>query len=210
MEGRRIKEYLQVDDSNLVPYTNHVGRGNQIGAGSRLGDGYGAGYKAIPEAYNSGIKSFNGNPVYVINDYSLYFTHIHEPWASAKIIKNDLTTQDFYVGKIHNHIVVASSIREALDELRDKIRQTHNNDYDIALAFFYAHPDYEKQYDWEEMLFWHSLSKFSCQQGRQRFSQNANKKAGSTASPKELIKLMKNSRAVGIAIIMEQLYLSKK
>jgi hypothetical protein len=38
----------------------------------------------------------------------------------------------------------------------------------------------------------------------------ANKDAGSTATPKELIHIMKQSKAAGIAIIMEQLYLSKK
>lgn len=209
MEGR-VKEYLQVDDLSLSPYTNCVGSGNQIGAGDMFGNGHGAGYNGMRNTYENGIKTFNNNPVYMLDGYSLYFTHIHKPWASAKIIKNDLTTQDCYVGKIHNHIVVASSIREVLDELRNKIQQSHNNDYDIALAFFYAHPDYEKQYNWEEMVFWHSLSDFSCQQGRQRFSDNANKTKDSTASPKELIELMKKSRAVGIAKIMEELYLGVK
>mgnify|MGYP003289826271 CR=1 FL=1 len=210
MEGR-IREYLQVSDEPFYPYTNHVGYGNTLGAGDKYGNGNAFTYRPITDRYTGNdIVSFNGNKVYMIDGYALYITHIRKPWAMAKIIKNDLTTQNCYIGKINDNIVVASSLHEALKELRQKVNQTNDNDYDIAQAFVYAHPDYEKQYDWEEMVFWHSLSKFSCQQGRQRFSENAHKTKDSTATPKELIAIMKQSRAANIANIMEQLYLNEK
>lgn len=210
MEGRVIDEYLKVKDSQFYPYTNHVGCGNIIGAGDKFGKGGAFTYKLRRDNYTGAdIVSFNGNKVYMIDGYTLYITHIRAPWASAKIIKNDLTTQDCYIGKINNHIVIAASIHDALNGLREKINQTNDNDYDIARAFVYAHPDYEKQYDWEEMVFWHSLSEFSCQSGRQKFSENAHKTKTSTASPKELIAFMKQSRAANIANIMEKLYEQK-
>lgn len=207
---RGVTDYLTVDDFISTPYTNHVGGGHRIGAGDRLGKGNGASFTNINNDYTGGgIMSFNGHKVYMIDGYSLYITHIRKPWALAKIIKNDLTTQDCYIGKINNHIVVANSIHDALNELRVRINKSDNNDYDIALAFVYAHPDYEKEYDWEEMVFWHSLSEFSCSDGRKKFSENAHKTSGSTATPKELIAIMKQSRAANIANIMEKLYLSK-
>lgn len=210
MEGR-IKKYLQVDEFIATPYTNHVGRGHQIGSGDKFGKGSGASYVPRKNDYNgSDILSFNNHQVYIIDGYLLYITHIRQPWALAKIIKNDLTTQDCYVGKINNNVVVAKTIREALELLRQKIGKSDDNNYDIAQAFVYAHPEYEKEYDWDEMVMWHSLDRTSCLDGRRRFSMHANKEAGSTATPKELIHIMKQSKAAGIAIIMEQLYLSKK
>lgn len=210
MEGR-IKEYLQVKDTQFYPYTNCVGQGYPIGAGDKYGNGQAFTYRPVTDHYTGkDIISFNGHKVYMINGYALYITHIRKPWAMAKIIKNDLTTQDCYIGKINDNIVIAASIHEALDELRQKINQTNDNDYDIAQAFVYAHPNYEKQYEWEEMVFWHSLSEFSCQHGRKRFSENAHKTKDSTASPKELIAIMKRSRAANIANIMERLYLEGK
>lgn len=207
---RRIKEYLSEDEIIKTPYTNHIGSGNIIGSGDSSGKGTCFTYKPRKEDYKgSDILSYNGNKVYFIDGYSLYFTHIHKPWASAKIIKNDLTTQDCYVGKINKHVVVSNDLHAALNNLREKINKTNNNEYDIAVSFVYAHPEYEKEYDWDEMVFWHSLSEFSCNNGRRKFSENANKKTGSKATPKELIKIMKRSRAANIANIMEQIYLSK-
>jgi hypothetical protein len=211
MDREIINEYMSIDEFITTPYTNHLGYGNRVGAGDRKGRGNGSSYIATQNNYTGkSIMSFNGNKVYVIDGYVLYFTNIHKPWASAKIIKNDLTTQDCYVGKINNHIAVGNSLHDVLNELRNKIMQSGNNDYDIALSFVYAHPEYEKEYDWEEMVFWHSLSEFSCQDGRKRFSENAHKSYGSTATPKELISFMKQSRAHNIAKKMEELYLSKK
>lgn len=211
MEGRIIQEYFQTDDVSVTPYTNHIGYGCGLGAGDINGNGNAFSYKPLKKNYDgSAIMSFNGHKVYMINGYALYFTHIHKPWACAKIIKNDLTTQDCYVGKINNHVVVAGSIRDALEDLREKIQESGDNDYDIAKAFVYAHPNYTQEYDWDEMVFWHSLSYLSCQSGRQRFSENAHKTKGSTASPKELIEIMKHSRASNIANIMENLYLKKQ
>lgn len=205
-------QYLGIEDiaASVPPYTNHIGRGHNIGAGDDNGKGRASSYTSYNENYSGAdIKSFNGHKTYMLDGYLLYITHVHYPWASAKIIKNDLTTQDCYLGKINKHIVVAASIHEALNALREKINQSDDNDNDIAQAFVHAHPCYDKEYDWDEMVFWHSLSHSSCKLGRNNFSKNANKEPGSKATPKELIEFMKHTRAGNIAKIMEKLYLSQ-
>lgn len=208
---RRIKEYLATKEQYTKPYINHNGSGSGIGTGNKYGIYKGGFYKPRNEDYNGkDIVSYNGNKVYKINGYTLYISNIRQPLALAKIIKNDLTTQNGYIGKINDNIVIASSIREVLDLMREEIKMTGNNDNDIAEAFVHMHPYYEKEYDWEEMVFWHSLSEFSCADGRRRFSENAEKEIGSTATPKELIYFMKQTRAHKIAKKMEELYLSKK
>ena len=72
-----------------------------------------------------------------------------------------------------------------------------------------AHPEYEKEYDWDEMVAWHSLEPTSCIDGRRRFTALANKKSGDKGTPKELISVMKQSPSKNIAIEMERLYLNK-
>ena len=114
---RRIKEYLSEDEIIQTPYTNHIGSGNIIGSGDSSGKGTCFTYKPRKEDYKgSDILSYNGNKVYFIDGYSLYFTHIHKPWASAKIIKNDLTTQDCYVGKTDEKFYQYTIIDEATRE----------------------------------------------------------------------------------------------
>ena len=208
---RRIKEYLSEDEIIQTPYTNHIGSGNIIGSGDSSGKGTCFTYKPRKEDYKgSDILSYNGNKVYFIDGYSLYFTHIHKPWASAKIIKNDLTTQDCYVGKINKHTVVSNDLHVALNNLREKINKTNNNEYDIAVSFVYAHPEYEKEYDWDEMVFWHSLTLVTCKEGRDKFSSQANKSKGSKATPKELVAFIKQSRDWTLGEKIENLYLNNK
>ena len=211
MDGKLIQEYFDTKEHYSKPYINHNGFGIGIGSGNKNGSNKGGFYKPRNENYNGkNIISYNGNKVYHINGYTLYISNIHKPLALAKIIKNDLTTQNCYIGKINDNIVIAPSIREVLNLMRNEISITDNNDNDIAEAFVYMHPYYEKEYDWEEMVFWHSLSEFSCADGRRRFSENAEKENGSTATPKELIHFMKQTRAHKIAKKMEEIYLSKE
>ena len=193
---RIIEEFINKNNVITKPYLNHYGCGCTVGSGNANGTG-----KAFVRSSDNNtfsgkdFISYNGNKLYLIDDYLLYITHVHEPWAKGEIIKNDLTTQTCYIGKINNIIVVSDSIRNVLELLRKKIMNTYKNEDDIAAAFVYAHPDYNKQYDWEEMVFWHSITNYSCSEGRNNFSKLSNKKKGDTASPKELIELAKNTIA---------------
>lgn len=206
---RKVNEYLKIENKYSAPYTNHYGYVNSIGCCDAKGRGRAFVMPRNDYDYNGkSIISYNHNKVYMVNDFMLYITHIRGPWAKAEIIKNDLTTQSCYIGKINNHIVVSESIRDAIEEMRNEIFNSMDNDEDIARAFVYAHPEYEKEYDWDEMVTWHSLDRTSCMDGRRRFSMYANKDTGSTATPKELISFMKESPSYRIAEKMERIYLN--
>lgn len=189
---RSIKEYLGDGIVYHQPYKPHDGSGSMIGGGDMFGNGKAYTYKRPENDYNgSGILSFNGKTVYHINGYTMLIKHIREPWALAEIIKNDFTLQPCYIGKINKHIAVGSSLKDVLDELRGQIFKTYDNEDDIARAFVAAHPLYDKEYDWEEMVSWHSLDKTSCADGRKKFTRNAGKRPGSCGTPRELISYMK-------------------
>lgn len=206
-----FKKYLLTDRHYENTYHNHYGQGNIVGAGSLKGNGIGYNNTYYKTDYSgTDIIAYNDKQVFVVQGYVLYVEHIKEPWVKAKIIKNDLTTQDCYIGKINNHIAISNSIRGVLDKLQKQIRTSTNIEKDIAKAFVYAHPGYDNLYNWGEMVFWHSLDKTSCSNGRQRFSEFANKNFESMATPRELIKHMKNSTAWKIGYEMEKLYINKE
>ena len=209
---RGVTEFLNVEKEYHPPYNNHYGYGLSVGCGDSTGKGR-AFIEFLPEyndAYSgSDILSFNNHPTYMIDDYLVYITHCHAPWVLGEIINNDFTTQSCYMAKVNDKYVVGNSIREVIEGMREKIFENGDNNEDIARAFVLAHPDYEKQYDWDEMVTWHSLSHFSCSDGRRDFTKSANMGSGKTATPRELIKHMKNSVSRDIAEKMERIYLYK-
>lgn len=209
---RRIEEYLKKSCNNYVnAYKNHYGYGDVVGCGDINGTGYGYGLMYNQEDNGENILLYNGHSVYSIDGYLLYITNIRSPWAMGKIIKNDLTTQDCYLGKINDNIIVGTNLHDIMDELRIKISKKNNNIDDIVQAFVFAHPNYEKEYDWGEMVTWHSLDKTSCADGRKKFSNFANKSNTSKVTPKELVEIMKKfDLTEKYAIKMEKLYIEKK
>lgn len=208
---RTVEDFIKHEVKYTPPYNNHYGWGHSVGCGDAQGCGR-AFIDTLSEidrefSYTGkGILSFNNQPTYVIDDYIVYITHVHTPWFMGEIINNDFTTQTCYMVKVNNKYVVASSIKDVVDIMREKIAETSNNAIDIAHAFVLAHPDYNKLYDWDEMVTWHSLDPSSCVEGRRTFSRHAGKRSGDLATPKELITFMKNSPACRIAEKMESLY----
>lgn len=201
---------MHTDPYYVEPYPNHYGYGSVMGFCDENGKGR-AFTSNIPQTeYNgSSIASYNGKKTYFINGYVVRIVHVHGPWAMGEIINNDLTTQTCYLAKVNNNFVVAGSLREVLEEMRNRISSSINIYKDMAQAFLLAHPEYEKEYDWDEMVAWHSLEPTSCIDGRRRFTALANKKSGDKGTPKELISFMKQSPSKNIAIEMERLYLNK-
>lgn len=198
-------------DKHIIPYPNHYGNGNYIGAGTFDGCGYGNINTSITDNYDgSGIVSFNKHTVYHINGFTLYISHIHEPWISGEIINNDFTTQSCYLFKVNNKVFINTSLRLLLSDIKEGILKSPNNIEDIATAFVSMHPNYNQEYPWDEMVAWHSLSPRSCLDGRRRFSKKFNKNSQDKCTPKELISCMKQSPSKDIGIAMEQIYLEKE
>jgi hypothetical protein len=145
---RRVKEYLKTREIPVEPYINHYGHGDSMGYCDIKNHGRAFVFYDRKDNYNGkDILSINGNKLNMINGYLVNITNIHEPWANAEIIKNDLTTQSCYIGRVNDIFVISDSIRNAIDELREIIKDTNDNEKDVAKAFVIAHPDYDKEYD---------------------------------------------------------------
>lgn len=208
---RRITNFLDTNSENNPSYINHDGRGISSGYGDKYGNGKGYSYYINYESnpMNS-IIEYNGYKTRLINNQLIYITNIKHFIAKGKIINPDFTTKDCYVGKINNFFIVESSIRKVIEELK-KIVKKRNNITDLAIAFVETHPYYEKEYEWGEMLYWHTLSNNSCQHGRNKFSEYAKKTNKSKCTPKELIQHMKQMKpsVQKLALELEDLYLQQ-
>lgn len=161
-----IDSYYRIAESHALPYDNGNGKGTAIGYDKICS----VGYNHFPDPDGSGIAEYNGHKVHHIDGYYLYITHVHGPWATGEIIKNDLTTQSCYIGRLGSYYVVAGTLREVFDRLRKRATKRRGNIEDIAQVFCEAFPDPDKEYKWGDMLFVHSLHPYSCEQGRTRWT----------------------------------------
>lgn len=210
MEGK-IEDFLNLKHQYNTPYQNHYGYGDDMGCGDIDGSGRAFVETTVKENYNgSDFLYFNGNKVYCVNGYILYITHIRDNWAMGEIIKNDLTTQKCYLGKLNNFIVVSDSIRGAFELLKEHLTNKKNNeDYfneNFSKAFVKAHPYYDKEYDSEEVAFWHTMH--SCTDGIKKFTDLNHKGKGTKITPKEMIESMKSTIAYKLADEIEKCYLN--
>lgn len=207
MERGVTEEIIYTEPKYSKPYTNHYGYGSDVGCGNIYGTGSGFKKYKRKEIYNgNGILSYNNNKTYFFDGYVVIITHIHKPWIMGEIIKNDLTTQKCYLAKVNNNVVVSDSIRGVIEGMRLKMTNSKITNDDIAKAFVLAHPDYDKLYDWDEMVSWHTLEPTSCVAGRQKFTKLAHKKSGDLATPKELVHHMKKGSAKKLGEKIEQTY----
>jgi hypothetical protein len=209
---RRIKEYIGTNEKYKQPYLNHNGNSSLMGYCNYDGKGRGfVEYKRVNDNYSGkDILSYNNHKLYMIDGYLLYITNIHEPWANAEIVKNDLTTQHCYVGKINDNYAVSDTLYGAVEKLRENISSKQDNKKDVAKAFVNAHPNYNKEYDWMEMISWYILNNRSCVNGGIPFTKFCKKNSESKATPKELIELMKQYGIQKTANYLEKYYLEKE
>lgn len=207
---RGINVILNPEKPYSAPYTNHIGSGTAFGAGNVIGYGYACVDYAPKENYTgSSILSFNGNKTYFLDDFVVYIKHFRFPWIKGEIVKNDFTTQPCYLTRVNNKTVVSNSIKNVYEELKSKIEFKKYNELDIARAFVMYHPEYEKKYEWGEMVEWHSLSLNSCANGRKIFTSVCNKKDKDLTTPKEFVELIiKYSPAKKLGEEIKKIYLS--
>lgn len=70
------------------------------GSGSGDGSGYGYGYgDGSGYGYGDGIKTFNGDKVYIIDDIPTIIKHVHDNVAKGYILNDDFTLTETFVAK---------------------------------------------------------------------------------------------------------------
>ena len=145
------------------------GDGFGSGSGSGFGDGFGSGFG---DGFGSGfgIKSFNGAPVYRIDGVNTLIRSVRGNTAHGAIVNEDLTLTPCYIVKQDNVFAHGETLREAMEDLRDKLFEDMPEDERIAM--FLRETDREKTYPTQYFYDWHHRLTGSCDMGRKQFARD--------------------------------------
>ena len=187
----KIKEFLATNSGSGYGDGSGDGSGNGYGYGSGYGygdgsgdgygydDGYGYGYgydDGYDDGYGygygyddgSGIKSINGETIYIIDGVYTLIDHVKGNVAKGRILKDDLTFEQCYVAKQDGYFAHGKTLREAMSALTDKLLEDMPEEERIA-EFIKAHKWGEK-YSAVDFYDWHHRLTGSCDMGRREFA----------------------------------------
>lgn len=143
---------------------NGDGCGHRYGSGSGYGDGYGDG---------SGIKIFNNQNVYQIDDIATIISSIRNNIAKGFILQSDFTLTPCYVVKQDNYFSHGSTLKEAFESLQEKLYQNASLEERI-IKFRNKFTDFNTKYPASELFIWHNILTGSCKIGRESFVKDHN------------------------------------
>ena len=141
------------------------GYGSGSGSGSGDGSGYGSGSGDGP-----GIKSFNGEKVYRIDGVNTLIHSVRGNTAHGEIVNDDLTLTQCYIVKQDGFFAHGETLREAMEDLRDKLFEDMPEDDRIEM--FLSETDRGKTYPTQYFYDWHHRLTGSCDMGRKQFARD--------------------------------------
>lgn len=141
------------------------GDGSGYGSGSGYGDGYGYGDGS---GSCSGIKMFNGDKVYIIDEMPTIIKFVRNNVAKGFILNNDFTLEETFVVKENNQFAHGKTLHEAFQSLQEKLYDDSTEEERLE-AFKEHFKDFSQQYSANELFTWHHVLTGSCKQGRESF-----------------------------------------
>ena len=136
------------------------------GDGSGSSDGYGYGYG---DGYGSGIKSYNGHEVYIIDDMQTIIYSVQGNIARGATINSDLTLADCYIAKCEDYFAHGETAKQAMADAQSKAWQNkpieERIDYVIG-----KYPNVDVPIEHSALFFLHNFLTGSCLFGRKEFA----------------------------------------
>lgn len=177
-------------------YGHGCGGGCGDGLGDGSGDGYGSGSGSGSafgngRGYGDGIKSINGQQVYIIDGIPTLIDVCHETYAMGRILYADLTTEKCFIVKQDGKFAHGKTLREARDALLEKLFDDMPEEERIE-KFMELH----KLYAWypnRDFFSWHHRLTGSCLQGRTAFAKDHGIDLDGSMTTKEFLELTKDS-----------------
>jgi hypothetical protein len=141
------------------------GYGDCYGYGDGSGDGSGDGYGY---GYGDGVKMFNGDKVYMIDEMPTIIKSIRNNVAKGFILNKDFTLEETFVVKENNQFAHGKTLREAFQSLQEKVYDDSTEEERLE-AFKEHFYDFLAKYPAKELFTWHHVLTGSCKQGRESF-----------------------------------------
>ena len=175
--SERIKTFLDPG------YGSGYGSGYGYGDGDGSGSGYGNGY---------GLKSYCGNPVYLIDDMQTIIRTVRGNVAKGEIVNSDLTTTPCFIVKQDRHFAHGNSLAGAISALRDKLFEDMPEEERISA--FIAEHRLGVPYPCRDLYDWHHRLTGSCDMGRAQFARDHGIDVDAeTRTVEEFIELTRNA-----------------
>ena len=186
----KIKLFLQVDDNKDYDNSYYFGygcgegygcgyrEGYGYGSGSGYGDGsgdgscsgYGDGYGwGYGDGNDSGLKSINGEHIYIIDDVQTVIRSVKGNTAKGAIVAKDLTLKECFIMKGENKFAHGETLHDAFEALQNKLFQEYSIEERIA-KFHEAYPNVNVKIPAKELFEWHNRLTGSCHMGRLAFA----------------------------------------
>lgn len=180
----RIKQFLSI--------------GSGCGYGSGFGSGYGSGYGSgcgfgCGFGSGDGIKSINGNSIYVVDNIPTIITNVKGNIAEGFILQSDLSLTPCFIAKENNQFSHGNTLHEAFESLREKLYDDSTEEERI-LKFKEHFSDFSKKYSAKDLFIWHHVLTGSCKAGREAFCKDKGMDVDNDRfTVYEFIELTKNS-----------------
>ena len=159
------------------------------GSGSGSGSGYGSGYG---DGSGSGIKVFNGDKVYLVDNILTIFISIRGNIAKGYILQSDLQLKPCFIVKENNKFAHGDTIRDAFNSLQEKLYDDSTEEERIE-AFKKKFPEYDVKYDNGDLFTYHHVLTGSCRMGRESFVSDRGLSLDGKTSIREFVELTKNA-----------------
>ena len=142
------------------------GSGDGYGYCDGYCDGYGDGY-GDGSGYGEGIKAFNGQEAYLIDNVPTIITAVALGLAKGYILNDDLSLSPCYVAKRNNLFAHGETKEKALEALTDKMFDDVPEEERIE-EFWKCH-EHGIKYSAKDLFEWHHKLTGSCEMGRLAF-----------------------------------------
>ena len=178
-------------------YGSGDGSGSGYGSGSGSGDGYGSGYGYVDgsgyvDVDGSGIKVFNGDKVYLVDNILTIFISIRGNVAKGYILQSDLQLKPCFIVKENNKFAHGDTLRDAFNSLQEKLYDDSTEEERIE-AFKKKFPEYDVKYDNRDLFTYHHVLTGSCRMGRESFVSDRGLSLDGKTSIREFVELTKNA-----------------
>ena len=212
----RIKQFLSVShgygsgygygDGYGNGYGSGSGSGSGSGYGSGSGSGYGSGSGSVAghgygygHGYGSGdghgyggLKCYNGQPVYYIDDTPTLIERIHSNYAKGYIVGDDLTLRPCYIVKIDDSFAHGETLKEAVRDAQRKALEDMDEDERID-KFCEQFKTLDEIHTVQEFYDWHHILTGSCNMGRAEFCKARGLDMGQRVSVDYFLDITKNA-----------------
>ena len=183
MVDEEVKRFLAVRSGDGYGY----GYGDGSGSGSGSGDGYGYGY-----GDGSGIKEYNGQRVYMIDDVPTLVDRVRGDYAKGAILRDDLSLQPCYVARVGNSFAHGDTLHQALADATAKDLEDQPIEERIA-RFVAEFPDPDKAVPFKSLYTWHHVLTGSCTMGRDEFTRSHSLDTAKDYTPRYFIQITATS-----------------